>query len=190
MKIHTLNTTPSTTAVTHFANLPDEAAVTLIADRSELAKVCSQPFMLNVFDWKKHQRGLCIGLTEGADAIGLFYIADNGLYAWMRIDRIYIPRTEPATRLDALSLTLGTTYWFTPSHRGDGYLKAESLGVSTGIRNRYELLHRPPVKIVVPASGKKRKSTDDDDDDGSGTPPVLHPQDGFTPLMSLDDLGL
>ena len=177
-----------TAAVTHFANLPDEAAVTLIADRSELAKACGQPFLLNTLDWKEHQRGLCIGLTEGNDAIVLFYISDNGRYAWMRIDHIYVPRTEPSTKLDALPLTLGTTYWFTPSHRGDGYLKAEPYGISTDIRSRYELLHRPPVQTAVTTPNKKRKSTDDDD--GNGTPPVLHLQDGFTPLMSFDDLGL
>ncbi|EKD98649.1 MAG: hypothetical protein ACD_23C00326G0005 [uncultured bacterium] len=188
MKIHTLDiTTQKNDSPRFFADLPDEPAVTLVMDRSNLAKTCGQPFNLQKLNWQAHQRALCIGLTEGKDAIALFYVSDTGLYAWSRIDRIYVIPLPDRHQWVSDSLKIGVTYWFSPSEMGSGHHKAQSLGGSSSILSRYKVLHQPPEHQKSPVSSKKKKTNDDD---GDGVPPVLHPDDGFSPFMSLDDLGL
>lgn len=187
MKIHTLDTTtPKNDPEKVFADLPDEAAVVLIVDRSVLAKTCGQPFTLEKLNWKRHQRALCIGFTEGADAIALFYVSDRGLYAWIRVDHVYVMDESPCNSLVSLPLKTGMAYWFEPSNRGEGYVIAKEHGTAADIRKRYRELHQPPEPKKNTVSSKKNKS----DDDSNGAPPVLHPDDGFTPLTSLDDWGL
>jgi hypothetical protein len=188
MKIHTLDTTTQKNDSPKFiADLPDEAAVTLVIDRSDLAKTCGQPFNLQKLNWQAHQRALCIGLTEGKDAIALFYVSDTGLYAWSRIDRIYVIPLPDRHQWVSATLKTGVTYWFSPSTIGNGHYKAQSLGSSSSILSRYKVLHQPPEPQKSPVSSKKKKTNDDD---GDSAPPVLHPGDGFSPFMSLDDLGL
>ncbi len=188
MKIHTLDTTTQKNDFPKFiADLPDEAAVILVMDRSTLAKTCGQPFTLQKLNWQAHQRALCIGLTEGNDAIALFYVSDTGLYAWSRIDHIYVIPLPDRHQWVSDSLKTGVTYWFSPSALGDGHHKAQSLGASSSILSRYRVLHQPPEPQKSPVSSKKQKPSDDD---GNGAPPVLHPDDGFSPFVSLDDLGL
>ena len=96
MKIHTLNTAQEKNTMNKFfEDLPDESAVTLIADRLDLAKNNNQPFTLEQFDFQRHQRGLCVGLTEGNTAIALFYVFENGLYTWAYRAHIHVIPERP-----------------------------------------------------------------------------------------------
>ena len=167
-----------------FDNLPDESAVELIVRCLDLAKNNNQSFTLEKFNWIKHQRGLCIGLTESNDSeIVLFYISDFGIYAWDYRAHIHVITENPSIDWVSPPLQVETLYWFGPSGHGPGHAKALVIGTESDIKRRYIALH----PRAVPQAAAKRKSTNSDDD---GTSPVLHPQGSFELISSLDDFGL
>lgn len=185
MKIQTLNTTPPPEKRTAYSNLPDVSAMELVADRLDLAKNCRQKFTLEELDWKRHQRALCVGTTNTENAIALFYISDNGLYAWARIDHLYIELAECMNRFYNVSIVIGMTYWITQSNRGEGYYKLQELSTASDIRTRYIQLHTPPVD-----KSKLITNTKEGDDDANGAPLALHPIDDLRQVKSFDELGL
>ncbi len=181
MKIHTLNTTPQVKTMTQFfENLPDEAAVVLVADRLDLAKNNHQPFTLEKFNWRRHQRGLCVGYTDGDEGIALFYIHESGLYAWSLRGLIHVVPQNPAICLISPPLAYGTSYWFSPSDIGEGHYKASILSTKSEIQRNYMARH----PLQAPVATKKRKSKEVEED---GTTPVLHPIGTFS---SGDGFGL
>ena len=187
MKIHTLDTTKPKISGSNYSGLPDESSFTLISGQAAFAMKCGQAFNLEIFDWKRHQRALCVGFTEGVDAIALFYISNAGLYAWIRIDHIHITPGTTSMNFTSSSIENGIVYWFTPSARGDRYFKAEVIGSYSDIGKRYRELHQPSESKTNSPSNKKNNSTDDD---GNGAPLSHHPQDDFTLLTSFDEFGL
>ena len=186
MTIHTLDTTKPKISNSPFAGLPDEASIVLASELAERAKKCGQAFKLEAFDWKKHQRVFCVGFNEGEEAIAVFYVSDTGVYAWVRLDHLYIQPDAHSTGYTSALIENGMNYWITPSNRGAGYYKAQVLGPSSDIGRRYCQLHQAPESKPRSPSNRKTKT----DEDGNGAPPAYHPQDDFTPLNSLDELGL
>lgn len=162
-----------------FEGLPDESAVTLVANCLDLAKTNNHPFRLEPFNYYYHQRALCIGLTEGENAIALFYV-DLGLYAWVRRSQIHVIPKNPRICFLCPAIEVGTAYWFSPSDHGNGHYKALDMGNNTELRRTYISLHPPRIDKV----NKKRKTSTQEDD---GTSPTLHPID---PFSSIDDIGL
>ena len=187
MRIHTLDTTQPKISMITFPGLPDEASFMLVSERAALAKKCGQPFTLELFDWRKHQRAFCVGFTESENSIALFYISDTGLYTWICINNIYIVPEIPSNKCTSLPIEKGITYWFTPSIRGDTYYKAKVLGSYSDIGKRYHELHQPPESKTSDTLKRRNKKTDDDE---NGAPPVHHLQDDFSLLTSFDDFGL
>jgi len=185
MKIFTLNTsTDEIPTAKFFVNLPNESAVELIVRCLDLAKNNNQPFTLEKFNWIRHQRGLCIGLTEGNDsAIALFYISDFGLYAWAYRTHIHVVTDRPSIGWISPALKIETLYWFSPSNHGPEHAKAQEMGSESDIKCRYKSLH--PRTAPLPPTKRKTANSEED-----GTNPVLHPQGNFELLSSLDDFGL
>lgn len=183
MTIQTLDIDPSIKKQLRFVGLPNEAACELISRCEEKAKKCGQPFFVEKLSLRKHGRVLCIGLTDGADGIALFYISDLGQYVWLRRDHIYIPPPDGSTQWTSMPIVLGCLYLLFVSQSGDDYVKAHCFGPVSELRTRYEALHTPPPPVTT----NKRKQREEED---GGTSPVLHPQPGFTPPTSLSELGL
>ncbi len=187
MNIHTLNTSSDEKPTAKlFENLPNESAVELIVMNLDIAKNNNQTFTLENFNRIKHQRGLCVGLTEGDDLeIALFYISDFGLYAWDYTAHIHVVTEMPSSNWITPPLQIGTTYWFGPSNQGSEHAKALAMGTETDIKRRYKSLH--PRTAPAPQPAIKRQTANSEDD---GASPVLHPQRDFELLTSLDDFGL
>ena len=172
-----------------YAGLPNEAAFNRVAELHERAKACNQPFTLEALHRYQHQRGLCVALTDvGSDSIAVFYISDAGLYAWTRRNQIHVTAPANSRHWAEFPLQLGMQYFFRAATSRYEHINAEPWGMAGQLKNRYIELHTPPLETL---SSKKRKKSSDDESDGS--PPALRPSnDGhnFTPLDSLEALGL
>lgn len=178
-----LSLSPETGTPNHsYRDLPDESATDLVADLHERATVAGQPFRLTPLDPACHPRGLCVGLSDSAQAIAVFYLSAAGDYGWCLLARLHV---EPPTAHTwvAPPVKLGMHYWFRASGHGPEHVRAEAVGEVGPLKTDYLARHNVP-----PAKPKSKSKTGDDD----GTAPALRPRDesGFTPLKSLGDLGL
>ena len=128
-----------------------------------------------------HQRGLCVGLSEGAAGVAVFNVSPAGDYAWCPLAQIHVQPLKPGSWV-APPLEIGMHYWFRVASPLSAHVRAEAVGTVGPLRSDYEARHTPP-----PTRPKTKTKTGDDD----GTAPALRPDtSGFTPLKSLDDLGL
>lgn len=166
-----------------YRDLPDESAADLVADLNERATAAGQPFRLAPLDPVCHPRGLCIGLSDSAQAIAVFYISNVGDYAWCPVSGVHVMPLKPGTWV-APPLEVGMHYWFRAASPLSAHIRAEAVGMVGPLKTDYLARHTPP-----PAKPKTKANTKTGDDDGSA--PALRPDaSGFTPLKSLDDLGL
>lgn len=176
---------PPSAQTIKYEGLPDEAATNLVADLHERAKVSCQPFQLEKLDRSRHPRGLCVGITRSSTPIAVFYVTENGVYAWAPTANLHVTSATVSQYLVSQPVQVGMIYWFRASESGHDHAKAEKVGTAGPLKAHYLAVHRPKPKPI----SKKIKSSDDE----TGESPVLRPatdESGFAPLKSLDELGL
>lgn len=165
-----------------YRGLPDEAAVTCVAELHERATTSGQAFRLMPVNHARHSRGLCIGISDSPQAIAVFYLSTVGDYGWCLLERLHVMPPTARTWVTP-PIEVGMLYWFRASGHGRGHVQAEAVGTVGPLKTDYFARHmRPP--------GKPQPKTKTDDD---GNAPALRPAPdaaAFTPLKSLDDLGL
>jgi hypothetical protein len=168
-----------------YGDLPDEAAFNCMAELRERAERCNRSFVLVTLNPILHRIGFCVAVTDSADdTIAIFYVAE-GTYAWYRRAQLHV-FTASATQWTAISVEVGMHYMFALSNHGPGQIRAEPWGTAGRLKEMYFQQHSQPSTAKTPSN--KKKSNGDDSD---GAPPVLHPtSEDFTPVKSLDDLGL
>ena len=177
MTIRTLNTTAPINNIQDHWHLPNEAAYQLISQCRDLAKSCGQGFRLEPLALSAHGRVLCVGISDGADGVAVFYVS-NGQYAWSMLNYLYVPMPAGCKHWISMPLEVGILYHLFPSSSGSDHVKAEYFGPASDLRNEYVALHTPPTESV-----RKRKMLGDDGD----ISPVLHPSN-LLPLSALGGL--